>query len=237
MIDTILFDLDGTLLSMDQDEFIKSYFGLLGKYAASQGWDQRETMRVVGAGTKAMMTNDGSMTNEERFWKVFTEATGRERKRAEEIFLHFYENDFEALSSLSVKKPESAGTVRKMRQKGLRTVLATNPLFPRIATEARIRWAGLTAEDFDWITTYENSRYSKPSPDYYREVLAAIGACPQNCLMVGNDIEEDMCTAQLGMQVYLVTDHLIDTRGKGVEGFRHGTLKELENQIDQIVAA
>ena len=54
---------------------------------------------------------------------------------------------------------------------------------------------------------------------------------------MGNDIEEDMCTAQLGMQVYLVTDHLIDTRGKGVEGFRHGTLEELENQIDQIVAA
>ena len=237
MIDTVLFDLDGTLLSMDQDEFIKAYFGLLAQFTAAQGWDQRETMQVVGAGTKAMIKNDGSMTNEERFWQVFTEGTGRTRVSAEEIFLHFYKNDFEKLSSLSQRKEESAGVVRRMRSKGLKVVLATNPLFPRVATAARIRWAGLSAEDFDWITTYENSRFSKPFLDYYREVLAAVGAEPQNCLMVGNDTTEDMCTAELGMQVYLVTDHLIDTQGRGEQAFRHGSLKELGEQIDQLVEA
>ncbi|MDD2504058.1 MAG: hypothetical protein PHG58_09485 [Clostridia bacterium] len=31
MLDTILFDLDGTLLPMDMNEFIRIYFGELGK--------------------------------------------------------------------------------------------------------------------------------------------------------------------------------------------------------------
>ena len=235
MIDTVLFDLDGTLLSMDQDTFVKSYFGLLGQFAASQGWDMRETMQAVAAGTKAMVKNDGSMTNEQRFWETFTALSGRERESAESIFLYFYQNDFEKLSGLAQGTGEAARLVRRIRKKGRRTVLATNPLFPRIATEARIRWAGLSAEDFDWITTYENSRFCKPSPDYYREVLAAVGAHPENCLMIGNDTQEDMCTADLGMQVYLVTDHLIDARGLGAEAFRHGSLSQLETQIDEIV--
>ena len=235
MIDTVLFDLDGTLLSMDQNEFVKSYFGLLGQYAASQGWDMQETMKAVAAGTKAMVKNDGSMTNEQRFWETFTALSGRERKSAEGTFLQFYLNDFEKLSGLAGGKGEAAQLVRRIRRKGMKTVLATNPLFPRIATEARMRWAGMATEDFDRITTYENSRFCKPSLDYYREVLTAVGAHPQNCLMIGNDTEEDMCTADLGMQVYLVTDHLIDGKGLGAEAFRHGSLAQLENQLDELL--
>ena len=36
-----------------------------------------------------------------------------------------------------------------MKEKGLRTVLATNPIFPNVATVARTRWAGLSVDDFD----------------------------------------------------------------------------------------
>ena len=34
MIDTVLFDLDGTLLPMDQEEFVNTYLGLLAKKLA-----------------------------------------------------------------------------------------------------------------------------------------------------------------------------------------------------------
>ena len=113
MIDTVLFDLDGTLLSMDQDTFVKSYFGLLGQFAASQGWDMRETMQAVAAGTKAMVKNDGSMTNEQRFWETFTALSGRERKSAEGTFLQFYLNDFEKLSGLAGGKGEAVKPTAK----------------------------------------------------------------------------------------------------------------------------
>lgn len=36
---TVLFDLDGTLLHMDIDEFVKAYFKLLGKTFGQKGYD------------------------------------------------------------------------------------------------------------------------------------------------------------------------------------------------------
>ena len=62
-------------------------------------------------------------------------------------------------------------------------VLATNSIFPRIATENRIRWAGLEPDDFALITTYENSTYCKPNPAYYREVLGKLGLEAEECLV------------------------------------------------------
>ena len=31
----------------------------------------------------------------------------------------------------------------------------------------------------------------------------------ENCLMVGNDVEEDMVVAKMGMDHYLITDHVM----------------------------
>ena len=62
-ITTVLFDLDGTLLPMDQDQFVKMYFGLLAKALAPR--DPEALIRGVWTGTKAMMTNDGSRTRSE----------------------------------------------------------------------------------------------------------------------------------------------------------------------------
>lgn len=226
MIDTILFDLDGTLLSMDQEEFVQRYFKRLCEVMGQQGWDPNQLQKIVWAGTKAMLQNDGQQTNEDCFWALFEELSGRIREQVEDSFLHFYENEFQEIGSRIQPVEEAVQIVRRLRERGCRIVLATNPLFPRIATVSRIRWAGLRPEDFDWITTYENSRFCKPSPAYYEEVLAAAGCRAKNCLMVGNDTDDDMSAGQLGMQTYLVTDHLVDLKGYGTEPFTHGSLKE-----------
>ena len=39
---TILFDLDGTLLPMDQDEFVKAYFSKLAKKLAPLGYEPQK---------------------------------------------------------------------------------------------------------------------------------------------------------------------------------------------------
>jgi FMN phosphatase YigB (HAD superfamily) len=74
----------------------------------------------------------------------------------------------------------------------------------------RLSWLGLSAEDFDHITSYDNSRYCKPNPEYYREICRVIGVHPEDCLMIGNDESDDMKGASLaGMECFLVTDHRI----------------------------
>ena len=118
-----------------------------------------------------------------------------------------------------------------LKDKGYRVVLATNPLFPSIATESRIRWAGLEPSEFDLYTTYENTSYCKPNLDYYRDILKRINCRPEECLMVGNDVGEDMVVEALGMQAFLLTDCLINTQKKDITAYPHGSFEQLLSML------
>ena len=121
----------------------------------------------------------------------------------------------------------AAQLVRQLRKEGYGVILATNPMFPAIATHSRIRWAGLTPEDFDLVTTYENSCHSKPNVAYYRDILETMNLKPEECLMVGNDVDEDMIAETLGMKVFLLTDCLLNRRKKDISGYPQGSFPEL----------
>jgi len=114
-------------------------------------------------------------------------------------------------------------------------VLATNPIFPAVATESRMKWAGLDKDDFLLYTTYENSRRTKPDPGYYTDILDAIGARAEDCLMVGNDVSEDMVTRRLGMKVFLMTDCLINKHNEDISVYPHGSFDELSGYIDSVI--
>lgn len=176
---TVLFDLDGTLLPMDQEAFTTGYFKLLAKKLAPHGYEPKSLVDAIWAGTAAMVKNDGSCTNEQAFWKKFSAIYGSEKALADQLlFEDFYANEFSAAQEICGFTPAAAETVRRLKACGVRVALATNPIFPRIATEQRIRWAGLAPEDFVLYTTYENSTFCKPNPDYYREVVRTLGVQP-----------------------------------------------------------
>ena len=75
----ILFDLDGTLLPMDQDIFVKTYFGLMAKRMAQFGYKPDELIHTIWTGISAVIKNDGTLTNEDLFWKCFAEVYGDEK--------------------------------------------------------------------------------------------------------------------------------------------------------------
>ena len=231
---TVLFDLDGNLLPMEQDEFVKYYFGLLAKKIAPLGYDPKTLAGNIWAGTAAMVKNDGSCTNEEAFWKKFATIYGEDVRKDEPVFREFYENEFSGAKAACGFNPKASETIHALKAKGLRLVLATNPIFPAVATENRIRWAGLTPADFELYTTYENSCHCKPNPDYYRDILTQIGADPAECLMVGNDAVEDVAAGQLGMKVFLLTDCLINKDGKDISAYPQGSFDELMAYIDTL---
>ena len=227
MYKAIFFDLDGTLLPMDQELFVKSYMGKLAKKMAGHGYDPDALLKGIWAGTKAMILNDGAQVNEAAFWKVCNSLLGRDVKKDEGLFLEFYQNDFQQVKDDCGFDPRAAQAIRQIKEMGYLVVLATNPLFPAIATQSRARWAGLDLEDFQLITTYENSHYCKPNPDYYREILEKLKLKPEECVMVGNDVSEDMVAATLGMQVFLLTDCIINREDKDLSLYPHGSFPEL----------
>ena len=231
---TILFDLDGTLLPMDQDTFVKAYFGLLARKMAPLGYEPKKMMQAVYAGTEAMIRNDGSAMNEAVFWKVFCGVFGEQAKNDEPHFDAFYRNEFQQVKDVCGFDARAAKLIGKLREKGYRLVLATNPLFPAVATHSRIRWAGLNAEDFEWVTTYENSSFCKPNPQYYEEIVKKLNLDSQQCLMVGNDVGEDMIAGKLGMKTFLLTDCLINRVNEDIEKYQHGSFKDLERYIEDL---
>ncbi|MBE6878646.1 MAG: HAD family hydrolase [Ruminococcaceae bacterium] len=230
---TIMFDLDGTLLPMDQDVFIKAYFTGLAVKLAPYDYEPKKLMETIYKGVYAMQVNDGSCNNEGAFWKLFTSVYGENAREHEPIFRDFYENEFQQVAKVCGFNPKAREIIDLCKAKGLRVVLATNPLFPSVATESRMRWAGLDKSDFEYFTVYENSSYCKPNPKYYHEILEKIGADPKDCAMVGNDVTEDMVTKELGMQVFLLTDDLINKNSEDISVYPNGSFEELKNWIEE----
>lgn len=227
MITTILFDLDGTLLPMDQDAFIRSYLTRMATKLAPHGYDPDALTKAIWKGTGAMVRNDGRETNETVFWQVFESMFGEGSRKDEPLFEEYYHTDFQRVAEDCGFDPRAAQAIREITSLGFRVALATNPLFPAIATHSRVRWAGLTPEDFEIITTYENAYHCKPNPDYYRDVLAALNVNAEECVMVGNDVSEDMIAQTLGMQVFLLTDCMINKDNKDISCYPRGSFPEL----------
>ena len=226
-ITTVLFDLDGTLLPMDQDTFIKAYFGGLARKLMPHGYDKDALIGAIWSGTKAMVKNNGERMNEEAFWDEFCRIFGEKAKDDIPLFDEFYANDFCRVQNSCGYDPKAAEAIKTIKEMGFRVALATNPLFPSTATEQRISWAGLSPNDFEIFTTYENSHYCKPNPDYYREVMSKLGVYPEECLMVGNDVGEDMISETLGMKVFLLTDCLINKDNKDISVYPNGSFDSL----------
>ena len=148
MLTTVLFDLDGTLLPMDNDAFTKAYFKLLAAKLAPHSYEPKQLVDAIWTGTAAMVRNDGSRSNESAFWEKFSEIYGEKALADMALFEEFYAGDFQKARDICGFNPNAARSVNAMKQAGLRVALATNPIFPSIATESRIRWAGLEPEDF-----------------------------------------------------------------------------------------
>lgn len=232
----VLFDLDGTLLPMDQDAFIERYLGLMAKKMAVYGYDPKRLVSGIWKGTGAMVKNDGTQTNEEVFWQTFSAAYGTDARKDEALFEAFYRNEFRNAKEVCGYAPAASQVVNMLKERGVRVVLATNPLFPPVATRSRAAWAGLDPEDFEFITTYDNSRFCKPNLDYYRDILDKIGLSADECLMVGNDVAEDMIAEKLGMKVFLLTDCLINKTGADISVFPNGSFPELMQYIYKLFA-
>lgn len=225
---TILFDLDGTLLPMVQEHFLKEYMGRLVKELAKHGYESKQLMQTIMMGIEAMVKNDGSCTNEAAFWDTFCRVYGKEAILDLPKFEAFYQEIFPSVKNVCGYTPMANEVIKDVKDRGYRVVLATNPMFPAIATKERMRWAGLDIDDFELVTTYENCSTSKPNPAYYRDIAHRLGVTCEDCLMVGNDVDEDILPAKsVGMQTFLLTDCLINKGNHDISQFPHGKFVDL----------
>lgn len=209
---TFLFDLDGTLLGMDQDKFLALYFGSLKEYLMNLKHDPQVFFYHLNKGIKAMLTNNGSMTNE----KAFLEAT-KPYPNLIDIMIDYYNKDFSKTKSSCYLNQASVEVIKYLKEKNYQIVLATNPIFPLFVTKMRIKWAGLDASDFSYITSYENSSYTKPHKAYFLEILKKLNLEQENVIYVGNDVDDDF--KEIGNDTFtsfIISDCLINKENKPI---------------------
>lgn len=239
MIRTILFDLDGTLVHFEFDDFLKAYMGSISNKVAHLV-DARVFVPQLLASTEEMVKSlDPEKTNHEVFVDHFFPRLGRTADELMPVFDEFYDEDFPRLrDALGVEPhPSARPMLEGLIDRGYEVVIATNPVFPANAIEERMRWGGLDGLPYRHVTSYETSHFCKPNTEYYAEVLDVVGRPPRECLMVGNDTCEDLVAGDLGITTYLVEDYMLD-RGpyRGVPDHR-GRFEDLARFLGSLESA
>lgn len=212
MLDTILFDLDGTLLNIDSDKFMEEYMVRLYKRLSNQYSFEEFNYHMREAIMSTIHSNDESLTNEEVFINKYTEVLGKDISHIYSHINEFYDNEYKTIKGMYSPSKYMIKAVNMLIEKGYNLVVATNPLFPLNAIKERIKWAGLNCDKFLFITPMETMRFCKPNPNYYGQILKIINKTPNRCVMVGNDVQEDMVAKTLNISTYLVTNNMINRK-------------------------
>jgi FMN phosphatase YigB (HAD superfamily) len=230
----LLFDLDGTLLQWDSDAFLQEYLQSIGVYASAHV-DPRQFVKLLWASTEEMIRNEeADLTNQQVFEPHFLNALGLEKETIWPTLDRFYAEVFPKLRKHAHANQIGRQIVQAALDRGYKVVLATNPVFPRAAIVERMRWAGIEDMPFEWVTTYEESHFCKPNLGFYKEVVQSLGVGPKQCIMVGNDMQEDMIAGAIGMKTYWVTDQALDRKeGPKYSVSAKGTLEQLLGEIQQ----
>lgn len=235
MYKNFLFDLDGTMLPMDMERFTKLYFSALCKrFAPVIKIEPDLLVKAIWKGTGAMVKNDNSRINKDVFWETACAVSGRDLTPYIEQFDDFYSNEFIAAKEATGFTPYAKKSIDYIKQNGGRVIAATNPIFPEAATRRRLEWAGVSPEDFEFVTFYENSGSCKPNLKYFEFICEKCGIDPKESLMIGNDVDEDMCSAELGFDTYLITDCIVNRENKDYSQHKNGSFEEFYSFLTKL---
>jgi HAD superfamily hydrolase (TIGR01549 family) len=207
LLNTILLDLDDTLLDSNTKQFATTYVKKLAQALA--GFASTETISsLILRATAIMRANqDPAITNLQAFKDAFFPHLSGSPAEIQVALDHFYQEIYPTLRNYVTPRPEARPLVDHLLATGHKVVIATNPLYPRTAIEQRLGWAGVSEFPYALVTNMENMHFCKPSPHYYQEILDIVGSTSTEALMVGDNPKNDIAPARaIGLQTWWITD-------------------------------
>jgi FMN phosphatase YigB (HAD superfamily) len=227
-----MIDLDGTLLDIEVAFFLGPMV-----HAMHGCFDEllsRDTFTEgLFRGIEEIMENSRPQgeTNQDGFTSTFSALTGVSPEEVVRRFDRFYSDVFPTLNGHARPRDGADQFVRKASERGYRLVLATNPIFPTTAVIERLGWADVDPGMFEFIPGLETMGSCKPQVEYFLELADRAGVSPTACLMIGNDVQQDLPAAEAGMDTFLVEGHLVDRGTGGTAPDATGSLEELGEML------
>jgi len=197
----LLFDLDGTLLDIDGEQFLDDYVAALAPYF--QRWADVDVFtRSVMAASVPIFGLHPHETNGEVFRNHLSRHLGMAPSVVDETMGRFHREAMDAMPIRRGPIADARPCVEAALRGGFQVAVATTPIYQPAVVALRLRWAGL--EDIPWslVTHSENMHTCKPDVDYFAEAASLLGIPPTQCLMIGDDRLQDMPAAKCGMHVY-----------------------------------
>ncbi len=235
MTKALLIDLDGTLLQTDTGEFVKQYMKSLSFYIKDYYQPEKFINDIMYCTEEMIKDLDSNYTNKDIFLKRFLERTGVSHSEVWPILDTFYLDYFPKLKEHIKPTAISKDIVNIAKEQGRKVVIATNPLFPKAAIVERLRWLDLEESLFDLVTSYEDSHFCKPHGHYYQEILDKIDTRPEDAIMIGNDMQEDMVASELGINTYLVNNYFINRHTSEHAINQSGTIATLKEELQNYI--
>ena len=210
MLKAVLFDLDGTLLPMNEKAFIAKYDRLVTTKYANLGYNYNEINKVFWEAFYEMYKNDGRKVNFDVFWDHLALRFGKEFLKEQHVVYEFFNNEFKDVKTEFLPNPLAKDIVKFVKDNNLLCILATNPVFPLDGVLNRMDFVGLEKDDFDYITNSENFKYVKANPKYYQEILSMFNLKSDEVLLFGNNTYEDGESSLVSnIKTYLIDGCLI----------------------------
>ncbi len=195
MIKVALLDLDNTLIQNDDISFARAFlekleaFGQahLGKNGLSAGF--RAGLKRLQIARPPDETISGAI--------IFGISNNCDipAEVVEQGLRTFYTELYPALSIYCTPQQGAEELIHLLKEQGYRIAIATNPIYPLSAVQMRLR-AGNLPIHYDFITHADNMHYAKPNPAYYAELIARLGVEPDEAVMIGDRLDNDIQAAQ-----------------------------------------
>jgi len=205
MIKAILLDLDNTLIANPDHLFAPAYLGLAEEFFEERWRFSGYSQVLVNTMREMMGHRDMLRSNIQVALDVIKNETERSQSEIWQTTRDFYHESYPSLKSCVTQVEGGAELIAILKAQDYKVIIATNPVYPAEAIRQRLIWAGLN-DDFSYyalVTHSENMHFTKPSSAYYAEILGRVGVEPDEVVMVGDSIRNDIIpAAALGLHSY-----------------------------------
>ncbi len=189
MIKTVIFDMGGVIITIDEGEAGRRFeeLGLKGFSNQMNAYTQKG---INGA------LEEGGMSEEEYRAEV-SRLIGREAS--------FEEIQHCWLGYVKEVPARKLMTIRNLRKQGYRVVLLsnTNPYMAAWTDSEKFSDEGLPiGKYFDAMYRSYEVKYMKPDENFFRYVLGQEQACPDECLFVDDGARNCCAASELGIYTY-----------------------------------